>query len=244
MSGRDLVSWRIARVFPTSLSDVCWERKVACFFLSVQLNICSTPVLTQLSSSVTSSLQSSATRTAAHASSSPLWFVIPPCAFKAKFVFAFDFQAKAVPALQPQPVTCPCGTRFRPSKPHVLCRFPSVCTASLGFSAAVFAQTSSSLLCISFHVMSSSLLWRSSVVGVSLDSLLSCSSAFFVMNFSLTTAYCLSWHLHMLVLGPWCLSTCWAHATRHTPALLPGFRHRTPRPHSCVLLSAVLVATV
>ena len=45
------------------------------------------------------------------------------------------------------------------------------------------------------HVMSSSLLWRSSVVCVNLDSFPS-SSFFLVKNFSLTTAYCFSWHLY------------------------------------------------
>ena len=91
-----------AQVFPISLhTDVRSERKVGCFFFSIQLNICSTPVLAHMLSSLTPSLQSSAMRIAAHTSNSSLWLVIPPCAFKTKGVFAFlTFEQRLS---QPQP---------------------------------------------------------------------------------------------------------------------------------------------
>ena len=94
-------------------------------------------------SSHTSSVQSSAMKTAAHATNSPLWFVILPCAFKAKIVFAVAFRAKAIPT-----VASPCGMRSRPSKPQVVCRLPSVCTTSLG---SPHPPGSSSLVSSQFH---------------------------------------------------------------------------------------------
>ena len=96
----------------------------------------------------------------------------------------------------------------------IVCRFPSVYTASSGslqpssftvfvsqlflqVSAAALAQTRSSFPCASLLATSSSFSWRSSVVSVQSDCFLTSSSSVFVMNLSLITAYCCSWHLHM-----------------------------------------------
>ena len=111
---------------------------------------------------------------------------------------------------------------------------PSSPISPLIFSAAVLCTNFIHFPVSSVHVTSSSLLWRSSVVYVNLDSFL--SSSFFVKNFSLITAYCFSWHP---TCGPESLVPLHMLGTRHTPAFLPCARHRTSIHRLCVLLLGV-----
>ena len=90
------VLWDLHKSFPHRLPHVCSERRVGCFFLSIKLNICSTPVLTHMLSSLTSKLQSSAILQLCSSVLSLL-----PVRSRRKECLLLDFRAEAIPAPAP-----------------------------------------------------------------------------------------------------------------------------------------------